>query len=79
MYLHIGNTQIVFCKDIVGIFNIDLRQNSTNKQFINAALPNIFLGSGDFEKYKTFIVTSDNVYLSSIASITLARRGYMNI
>ncbi|MBS3943633.1 MAG: DUF370 domain-containing protein [Dethiobacter sp.] len=79
MYIHIGNARIVFCNEIVGIFNINLRQNTTNKQFIEAALPNIFLGSGDFEQFKTFIVTSDNVYLSSIASATLARRGYINI
>lgn len=74
MYLHIGSNRIVFHRDIIGIFNLNLRKNPTNKQFLETALANRFLGSTDYEQFKSFIVTDNSVHLSPIAPATLARR-----
>ncbi|MEW5783627.1 MAG: extracellular matrix regulator RemB [Bacillota bacterium] len=74
MFLHIGGSRIIFHKDIIGIFNLNLRKNPVNKQFLETAPDTGFLEASEFEKNKTFIVTSDQVYLSPIAPITLARR-----
>ncbi len=74
MYLHIGSNRIVFHRDIIGIFDLNLRKNPINKQFLETALANRFLGSADYEQYKSFIVTDSSVHLSPIAPMTLARR-----
>lgn len=74
MFLHIGGSRIIFHKEIIGIFNLNLRQNPVNKQFLETAPDTGFLQASEFEKNKTFIVTSKKVYLSPIAPTTLARR-----
>lgn len=76
MYLHIGSTRIVFHQDIIGIFNLNLRKNATNKQFLETALSTRFLEASEFERYNSFIVTDDTVHLSPIAPLTLSRRKY---
>ena len=74
MFLHIGGSRIVFNRDIIGIFNLDLRDNPVNKQFLDAAQKIRFLGASEYGKYKSFIVTTGGVHLSPIAPATLARR-----
>lgn len=76
MYLHIGGTRIVFHQDIIGIFNLNLRKNPTNKQFLEAGLSTRFLEASEFERNNSFIVTDDTIHLSPIAPTTLARRKY---
>lgn len=74
MFLHIGGSVIVFHRDIIGIFNLNLRENQTNKQFLESAPSTRFMKASEFKKYKAFIVTDQTVHLSPIAPVTLARR-----
>jgi len=76
MFLHMGNTRIVFQKYIIDIFNLNLRDNPINKQFIESTLSKHFLRDRDFDNYKSFIVTEENIHFSAIAPNTLAKRGY---
>jgi regulator of extracellular matrix RemA (YlzA/DUF370 family) len=74
LFLHIGDSRIVFFHDLVGIFDLDLRKNPVNKQFLESAPDTRFTEAGIFKENKSFIVTTDKVYLSPIAPTTLARR-----
>jgi regulator of extracellular matrix RemA (YlzA/DUF370 family) len=74
MFLHVGGGKIIFHRDIIGIFNLNLREKPVNKQFLESALSSRFMKASDFERYKSFIVTDDTVHLSPIAPVTLSRR-----
>ncbi|NLI70256.1 MAG: DUF370 domain-containing protein [Firmicutes bacterium] len=75
MFLHIGESRIVFSKDIVGIFSLDIRDKEVNRQFLEFSPKD-----GDFKdeatggENKSFIVTTDRVFFSPISSYALARR-----
>ncbi len=74
MFLHIGGSEIVFCKELIGIFNLDPEQNAVNKHFLNTVSNNpssILSGSA---RHKSFVVTDNRVYLSPISPLTLSRR-----
>lgn len=74
MFLHIGGSRIVFHRDIIGIFNLNLRENPINRQFLESFRETRFLEASEYEKYKSFIVTDQNVKFSPISPMTLARR-----
>ena len=72
MFLHIGESRIVFLNEIIGIFN--LGSNEDNKQFLESAADESELKRRDYENDKSFVVTSESVYFSPISSSTLAKR-----
>jgi regulator of extracellular matrix RemA (YlzA/DUF370 family) len=74
MFLHVGGGKIVFHRDIIGIFKLNLRETAVNKQFLESALASRFMTESDFNRFKSFIVTDQDVFLSPIAPATLARR-----
>lgn len=74
MFLHIGGSKIVFYKDIIGIFDLSLRQEKINKQFLEATPSTRFLNVRDFENSKSFIVTGEDAFLSPVSPLTLGRR-----
>lgn len=36
MFLHIGNSRVVSTEEIVGIFNLELKDNQINTQFLES-------------------------------------------
>ncbi len=74
MYLHIGGAKMVFAGGIVGIFDLRLRQNAINKQFLETAPSTRFLDTAKFSENKSFVVLEKDVLLSPIVPLTLARR-----
>ena len=74
MFLHIGGSKIIFSKDIIGIFDLKLRQSATNKQFLETASSTQFLEGAAFMDHKSFIVVGNDVLISPIAPLTLSRR-----
>ncbi len=72
MYLHIGESRIVFLEDIIGIFKLNIKDKEENTQFF--ALSRGSNEEGNAEQNKSFIVTKDNIYFSPISSQTLAKR-----
>ncbi|HZK24487.1 MAG TPA: extracellular matrix/biofilm biosynthesis regulator RemA family protein [Oscillospiraceae bacterium] len=71
MFLHIGGSRIVRAKDIIGIFDIRLKDKQCNKEFLQSAKQ---ITKQDSEETKTFIVTESSVLFSPIAPTTLRKR-----
>lgn len=76
MFLHLGSNTIVSKQDIVAILNLETtKQSPVNNEFIR-----LFQEEGKLQsiaeqgKEKTFILTSDQGFLSPISAATLARR-----
>ncbi|NLA11391.1 MAG: DUF370 domain-containing protein [Firmicutes bacterium] len=78
MYIHIGNTQIVFKKELIGIFKMNLRENPVNKQFLESANGEDFTRNTELKRYKSFILTDGDLLFSPIVPTTLARREKRN-
>lgn len=73
MFLHVGESQVVALDDIVGIFNLDFKNNQTNKQFLESSSLNPLTKKIE-EKYSTIILTTNGIYFSSISPYTLQKR-----
>ena len=71
MFLHIGGSRVVAAEDIVGIFNIRIRDKQCNKEFLQSTKVR---DSNVTEEVKAFIVTTDSVSFSPIAPVTLKKR-----
>ncbi len=74
MFLHIGGSRIVFNREIIGIFDLKLRENPVNKELLESVPSTRFLPASEYKNYKSFIITAENVLLSPISPSTLARR-----
>ncbi len=74
MFLHIGYSRIVYKKDLIGIFHMNLKDNPINKQFLESSSKGNFYLSSKLEECKSFIVTEDGLFFSSVVPATLARR-----
>ena len=74
MFLNIGGSKILYYKEVIGIFDLSLREGNINKQFLESSRGTQFLKAGDFQKNKSFVLADSGVYLSPIASSTLAGR-----
>ncbi len=76
MFLHIGGAQIVFTRELIGIFKVNTAIEEVNAQFIAAgAKPKEIKGSG---RPKSFVLTDRDIYLSPISPLTLSRRKNMS-
>jgi len=74
IFLHIGNAQIVFKNDLIGIFNYDLLDNIVNVNLFNDPLTHKAEIKPRPENPKSFIVTGNRIYTSPISPLTLSRR-----
>ena len=73
MFLHIGNSRVVSLKEIVGIFNMDLKDNPTNLQFLES-FPAVKSTKSEKESKNSFIITTEKIFYSPIFPLTLKRR-----
>lgn len=76
MFLHIGGSKVIAGEDIVGIFDVQIREKQCNKEFLQSA------NTEDrqvADEYKSFVVTRDAVSFSPIAPGTLKKRFNSNI
>ncbi|NMB40324.1 MAG: DUF370 domain-containing protein [Firmicutes bacterium] len=73
MFLHIGNSRVVSTEEIVGIFNLELKDNQINTQFLES-FPGDELTKKEEENSNTFIITPEKVYFSPISPLTLQKR-----
>ncbi len=71
MYLHIGGTKVVAVEDIIGIFDMSIKEKQCNKEFLQSTPHHNYPGE---EEIKSFIVTSSEVIFSPIARGTLRKR-----
>ncbi len=78
MFVHIGNSQIVFSNEVIGIFNLNNEESEINSEFLNTDSnhpTSILSGS---VRQKSFIVTDRKVYISPISPLTLSKRRNIN-
>lgn len=76
MFLHLGGDVIVHEKDIIAIFDIESSTNSlASRDFLKVVDEEGFINIiGEKGKEKSFIITTNNVFLSPISSYTLMKR-----
>lgn len=75
MFIHLGENCVIRKKDMIGVF--DIENTSTSKitrDYLNkmGKEKRVVYVSSDMPK--SFVVTKDNVYISSLASQTLIKR-----
>ncbi len=74
MYLHIGNSKIVFNNEVIGIFNLSSSDNQVNNKVLkNASFEAVNNTTGN-DRPRSFIVTDANVFVSPISPLTLSKR-----
>lgn len=75
MYLHIGGTIVVLLKEVIGIFDYSLRNNKTNKEFLESCTKSKEIVYVDeAADIKSYIVTDRRIFYSPIAASTLKKR-----
>ncbi|WP_307016613.1 extracellular matrix regulator RemB [Alicyclobacillus cycloheptanicus] len=75
--MHIGGDTMVALKNIIGIFDIHLKDNTSVGNLLRAAKERNAVEVVEVGDVKSFIVTDDKVYLSPISSVTLKKRAYV--
>lgn len=78
MFIHIGKGRVVFKSELIGIFNMNLRDNPVNKQFLESNSGKEFYRNSDMKRCKSFIITDNALLFSPIVPTTLARRENRN-
>lgn len=73
MFLHIGNSRVVYLKDIIGIFNLELKNNQVNNQFLESS-SGTKITKQEKENNSAFVITTQKVFYSPISSLTLQKR-----
>ena len=73
MFLHIGNSRVVKMEEIIGIFNVELKNNQVNMQFLESSEKDK-VNKEEEKEANSFIVTPDKVYYSNISPLTLQKR-----
>ena len=79
MFLHIGKNESIYCKDIIGIFDIESSTLSeTTKEFLKERQDSMTLINISSDIPKSFTLTFDGTeskaYLSGSSSETLMKR-----
>jgi hypothetical protein len=83
VFLHLGGDRAIATEDIIFIgdctyFTTDSNKKSDiNREFLTRMRQNSKVTDASEKEPKSFVVTADRVYLSSISSITLKRRAAM--
>jgi len=74
MFLHVGNAQIIFNRELIGIFNLNIEDNPANKEFLDSAMDKTANLWSPNDRPKSFIVTDGRVLISPISPRTLFKR-----
>jgi len=72
MYLHIGGSCVLKADELLGIFDLRISDRQCNREFLQVS--GVDRGGSVRAEHKSFIVTTDRVYLSPIAPGTLKKR-----
>ncbi len=73
MFLHIGNSKVVALKELIGIFDVKLKNNVINTQFLES-FPGVRLSQKEKDASNSFVITTSKVYYSPISTTTLQKR-----
>lgn len=73
MFLHIGNSRVVSLGDLIGIFNLEIKNNQINIQFLESNLSDD-INKIEEQKANSFVITREKIYYSPISPLTLQKR-----
>ncbi len=75
MFLHLGEDTVITDKDIIGIFDIDTSTvNKATRDYLTKAERDKKVIYVNYDLPKSFVVTSDKIYISPINTNTLNKR-----
>lgn len=75
MFLHLGADVMVLKQDIVAIMDLQTKMANTTRDFLNVARDHGFLEPiADGDSHRSYVITTDRVYLSPISCGTLKKR-----
>ncbi|MHB8155824.1 MAG: extracellular matrix regulator RemB [Desulfocucumaceae bacterium] len=75
MFLHLGGDTVALKKDIIAILDYTKGFSSINKGFMEIAGDEGFIENiSESGKEKSYIITSDRIYISPISCSTLKKR-----
>ncbi len=69
MYLHLGSDKVVFSKDVIGIFDVELAESPCLQQLLSRVQAIRLPGQP-----KALVLTDDKVIFVSLTRATLMRR-----
>ena len=73
MYIHIGQDTVVRSSELLGFFYIENTSVSNiTREFLNDSKKKVIYVSYDMPK--SFVVTADRIYISSVSAATLRKR-----
>ncbi|MCL6612517.1 MAG: DUF370 domain-containing protein [Peptococcaceae bacterium] len=75
MFLHLGGDKIVPKKDIIAILDYKKGNSAVTKEFIQIAMDEGFVENiSDPDKEKSYVITTEKIYISPISCNTLKKR-----
>ncbi|MCC5467429.1 extracellular matrix regulator RemB [Pelosinus baikalensis] len=74
MFLHLGADMVVPLRDVISITDLKSKRSGINKEFINKMRDEKKVFDVSENDPKSFIITTNKVYLSAISSLTLKKR-----
>jgi hypothetical protein len=80
MFLHLGADMVVPLRDVISITDLKSARSGINKDFIKKMRDEKKVFDVSENDPKSFIITTNKVYLSAISSLTLKKRaGHFHI
>ncbi|MCF8010169.1 MAG: DUF370 domain-containing protein [Clostridiales bacterium] len=75
MFLHLGENTVIPRREIIAIIDVKARKSPITEEFIDIAKDEGFIKDITLDgKAKSFVITTNNIYLSPISCITLKKR-----
>ncbi len=74
MYIHIGNSKVVFNDELIGIFNFSSSDNQVNHKILKNASFEAINNTAGNDCPRSFVVTNTDVFVSPISTLTLSKR-----
>lgn len=79
MFIHLGENVVVQTRDVVAIFDYEIAKESEDTlEFLNYHKEHQNLETISDELIKSIVLTTQEVFLSPLSSITLKRRAKIN-
>lgn len=76
MFLYLGGDITVYSDDVIGIFDIEeCSVSRTTAEFLNSSQKKSQVVNISDNMPKSFIVTSDKIYISNVSHTTIRKRG----
>ncbi|WP_322972558.1 extracellular matrix regulator RemB [Pseudalkalibacillus salsuginis] len=79
LFIHLGENVVVQARDVVAIFDYEIAKGSEEtKEFLDYHQRKDKLEIINSELIKSIVLTTEEVYLSPLSSVTLKRRARIN-